>query len=198
MEKLYIPIVLGTAREGRQSEKVAKFVLEEVQKRPEIEAVFVDVKDHLFGKTGRFIQEKNMEAELWHKIAEKADGFFIIMPEYNHGYPGELKILLDSSARDYAKKPIALCGVSSGGFGGARVIDHIKPVLVEMSAIPLKRSLNFTNVENLFDTEGKILDGSYMKKVSDVFDDLVWYAKVMKEARNMLPLVSTVPAIPTK
>ena len=33
MAKLFIPVVLGTAREGRQSEKAARFVFEELQKQ---------------------------------------------------------------------------------------------------------------------------------------------------------------------
>jgi hypothetical protein len=35
---------LGTARQGRQSENVAKFVLSEMRKRPEIETELIDVR----------------------------------------------------------------------------------------------------------------------------------------------------------
>jgi len=30
---MYLPIILGTAREGRQSEKVARFMLQELKKQ---------------------------------------------------------------------------------------------------------------------------------------------------------------------
>ena len=41
---LYLPIILGTARQGRQSEHVANFVLSEMKKRPEIETELIDVR----------------------------------------------------------------------------------------------------------------------------------------------------------
>ena len=41
---LYIPIILGTARQWRQSEHVASFLLSEMQKRPEIETEVIDVR----------------------------------------------------------------------------------------------------------------------------------------------------------
>lgn len=42
---LFIPIILGTARKGRYSELVARFVLEQVRKRPEIETDLIDIRD---------------------------------------------------------------------------------------------------------------------------------------------------------
>ena len=51
MNKLFIPIVLGTAREGRESEKVARFVFGEISKNESLITQFVDVRDFLFGKT---------------------------------------------------------------------------------------------------------------------------------------------------
>ena len=80
MEKLFIPIVLGTAREGRQSEKVARFLLEEAKKQPDIETTFVDVKDFLFGHTAR-IADCNPGAKPWQEIADRADGFLFVVPE---------------------------------------------------------------------------------------------------------------------
>jgi NAD(P)H-dependent FMN reductase len=41
---LYLPIILGTARQGRQSEHVANFLLSEMKKRPEIETEVIDVR----------------------------------------------------------------------------------------------------------------------------------------------------------
>ena len=41
---LFIPIILGTARQGRQSEHVANFILSEMKKRPEIETELIDVR----------------------------------------------------------------------------------------------------------------------------------------------------------
>ena len=42
---VYIPLILGTPRQGRQSEHVAKFLLGEMRKRPEIETELIDVRE---------------------------------------------------------------------------------------------------------------------------------------------------------
>ena len=45
---LYIPVILGTARKGRASENVAKFVFGEVQKREGVETELIDVRELKF------------------------------------------------------------------------------------------------------------------------------------------------------
>jgi NAD(P)H-dependent FMN reductase len=47
----------------------------------------------------------------------RADGLVIVAPEYNHGYPGILKHVLDTNLKEYIHKPVGLCGVSAGAFG---------------------------------------------------------------------------------
>lgn len=186
MEKFFIPILLGTAREDRSSENVAKFVLSEVEKDEQIETQLVDVRtmDYTatippWGKGGA--DEKPTK---WKEIMSKADGLIIVTPEYNHGYPGELKLVLDSLYAEYEKKPVALCGVSSGGLGGARVVDHIKQVLIELKMVPIREALYFSNVSKLFDDMGIIQNGTYSERVNKTLVELIWYTKALKVARN--------------
>ena len=41
---LFIPVILGTPRQGRMSEHVARFVLGELSKRDEIETTLIDIR----------------------------------------------------------------------------------------------------------------------------------------------------------
>ena len=41
---LFIPVILGTARQGRKSEHAARFVFEQAKKRAGIETEFIDVR----------------------------------------------------------------------------------------------------------------------------------------------------------
>ncbi len=191
MEKLYIPIVLGTARDGRESEKVARLVFDEAKKHLEIEPIFIDVKDYISAKTARFGGEPNAQNKAWHDIAEKADGFLFVIPEYNHSFPGEFKIFIDSLFKEYAKKPAGLVGVSNGAFGGTRGLDAVRPVLSYLGMIPFLPQVQFVNVLKTFDASGALLDESYRAKVSSLLDELIWYAKAMREARKTLPVIPT-------
>lgn len=171
MKKPRIIVLLGSAREGRQSEKVARFVFNEIKARGDVEAEFIDVKDFLFARTS----EDQPISNAWKEIVNKAHGFVIVSPEYNHSFPGELKILLDSLSEGYDKKPVAICGVSIGKFGGARMIDHIKQVLVHLGMIPITLSVNFPQVGEAFDDKGDVIDQSLKMKVATITDELVWF-----------------------
>ena len=65
----------------------------------------------------------------WKQAVIDADGFVIVTPEYNHGYPGVLKSLMDTMLSDYRRKAVALVGTSRGGWGGTRVIEALVPMV---------------------------------------------------------------------
>src|SRR3989344_7966247 len=113
---MYIPIILGTARKGRRSEKAANFVLQEFQKQEGVETELIDVRDYRIAATDN--TGDLPEAKKFSEKAARADGFIIVSPEYDHGYPGELKMMLDMLYDEYNRKPVAICGVSMGQSGG--------------------------------------------------------------------------------
>jgi NAD(P)H-dependent FMN reductase len=185
MASLFIPVILGTAREGRRSEHAARFVYEEVKKQEGIETELVDVRDYRLPAT-----DDTGETETAKKLAVitgRADGFIIVSPEYNHGYPGELKMFLDMSDGEYAKKPVAICGVSEGAVGGARMMEQLRSVIIDLNAVPVLAAVYFAKVEELFGENGAIQDKSYEGRVSKMLDSLLWYANVLKQGRMLSP-----------
>ncbi len=179
---MFIPVVLGTAREGRQSEKAAKFVYQEV-KRFGVETDLVDVRNYLLLATDN--TERSVMAKKWSEIMSRSDGLIIISPEYNHGYPGELKQMIDLIYPEYARKPLGICGVSSGLLGGGRMIEQLRLVSIELRMVPIREAIYFPQVADLFDEQGKIKDyGYYSKRIKTFLEELVWYARALKEARE--------------
>jgi NAD(P)H-dependent FMN reductase len=100
---MYFPIILGTARKGRQSEKVAKFMVSQTKKAG-FKTKLVDVRDYRIQATNNKGELK--ESKKLKSIVEKADGLIIVSPEYNHSYPGELKMMLDMLYNEYKHKPV--------------------------------------------------------------------------------------------
>ncbi len=180
MNKLYIPIILGTAREGRQSVKVANFALEQVE-AAQIESQIIDVRDFRISATDN-TQKSDKARQLEEKI-ERADAIIIVTPEYNSGYPGELKMMLDLLYQQYFGKPVGFCGVSSGFLGGARVIEQLKLVSIELHMLPIREAVHFGNVTNLFNAKGKIKDKTYSERFKVFLDQLVSYANIIKDNR---------------
>jgi NAD(P)H-dependent FMN reductase len=149
-------------------------------KKAGIETEIIDVRDFRINATDN--TGKNPQAEKLSKKITKADALIIVSPEYNHGYPGELKMTLDMLYEQYARKPVGICGVSAGGLGGARAVEQLRQVAVEFRMVPIREALYFPNVYTLFDENGKIKD-DYGKRVKAFLDELVWYAKTLKEKR---------------
>jgi NAD(P)H-dependent FMN reductase len=179
---MFIPVILGTAREGRNSEKVAKFVLEEVR-RAGLETELIDVRDYRTEATNN--TEEIPQAQKLGTIIEKADGLIIVSPEYNHGYPGELKMFLDMLYDQYAGKPLGICGVSMGPLGGARMVEQLRQVSIELHMVPIREAIYFPVVQNLFDEKGVIKDpGMYAGRIKTFLDELVMYAKTLKKTRE--------------
>jgi len=177
-----IPVILGTARAGRQSEKVAKFMLEEVKKAG-IETEIIDARNFRTEATDN--TQEGPQANKLSAIMEKADAFIIVSPEYNHGYPGELKMMLDMLYDQYAGKPVGFCGVSAGGLGGARGVEQLRQVVIELHMLPIREALYFPVVQNLFDENGRMKDPvSYNDRVKSFLDELTKYAIALNEGRK--------------
>ncbi|MBI2473705.1 NAD(P)H-dependent oxidoreductase [Candidatus Uhrbacteria bacterium] len=181
MTSLYLPILLGTAREGRQSEKAARYILEKA-KHQAFETELLDVRD--FVSVGRTEAMEHPRAQQWSHIMTRADGLIIVTPEYNHGYPGELKLMIDQIYKEYTNKALAVCGVSSGWTGGVRAVKLLVSVAHTLKMYPIRNALYFPNVEMLFNEDGSIKDPSYEKMTQTMFDDLVWLASALKYKRE--------------
>ena len=186
MDRLLLPVLLGTNRKQRNSIHPAKWLVGEMEKRPDIETRLFDVADFAMPHDDYGQELKNHFPE-WRDAIIKADGLVIVTPEYNHGYPGSLKAVLDLMLREYVHKAVAFVGVSAGPWGGTRVIESMVPMVRELGLAVTFSDLNFPKVQKTFDAEGKLLDPAYEKRASDFLDELVWMSRTLKWGRENLP-----------
>ena len=145
-----IQVILGTTRQGRFSEKPGKWIFEELQKRGSIGAELVDLRDYDMPFFNEEMSPYAMEmagkeyvngaVKKWTDKVAEADGFIIVTGEYNHGYPAVLKNALDWVSKQWRSKPVGF--VSYGGAGGARVIEQLRQVVIELGMIPIKVALS--------------------------------------------------------
>lgn len=186
MDELNLPVLLGTSRRLRKSGFVADWLIGEMQKRPEIRTRLFDVAqfDLPHDDYGQEIKDRFPE---WREAIIKADGLVIVTPEYNHGYPGALKSVLDLLLREYVHKSVAFVGVSAGQWGGTRVIEAMVPMVRELGLAVSFADLNFPRVQEKFDDEGKLLDTRYEHYVKGFLDELVWMSRVLKWGRANVP-----------
>jgi NAD(P)H-dependent FMN reductase len=183
---LYIPVLLGTPRQGRRSEHAARFVLEQTQKRAGVETELIDVRDLplALNDAGEQIKIPAFSEQM-----KRCDALIIVTPEYNHGYPGLLKHALDTNLEEYIHKAVGICGVSAGPFGGSRVIEHLLPVLRELGLVAIFTDVNFSRAQDVFDERGALRDDSFIRRVDAFLDELLWMARVLRHGRENIPPV---------
>jgi NAD(P)H-dependent FMN reductase len=183
VDKLFLPVLLGTNRKQRNSVHPAKWLLGEMEKRPDIQTRLFDVSDFALPHDDYGQGLKDLFPE-WRDTIIKADGLVIVTPEYNHGYPGVLKAVLDLLLREYVHKAVAFVGVSAGPWGGTRVIEAMVPMVRELGLAVTFTDLNFPKVQTIFDSEGKLLDQAFEKRARDFLDELVWMSRTLKWGRE--------------
>jgi NAD(P)H-dependent FMN reductase len=178
---LFVPVILGTPRQGRMSEHAAELMRAELAKRVGVLTELIDV-----GKLPIPTDDAGEAAKdpVFSEAMNRADALVIVVPEYNHGYPGLLKHVLDTNLKEYVHKAAGVVGVSAGVFGGARVIQNLIPVLRELGLVTIFWDVNFTTVQSRFDESGRLLDESFLPRVEKFLDELLWMALTLRHGRS--------------
>lgn len=185
-DTLFIPLILGTNRRDRKSEHAAKWVFGKLQEREGVGSQYFDVRDFALPQDN-YGTEIGSDFPEWKDAITRADGLVIVTPEYNHGYPGALKSVLDLLLREYVHKAVAFVGVSAGPWGGTRVIESMVPMVRELGLVVTFTDLNFPSIGSKFDENGEMLDPAYEKRVAGFLDELSWMARALRWGRENLP-----------
>jgi NAD(P)H-dependent FMN reductase len=176
MAKSFIPVILGTGREGSRTEMIANFV-EQALKDKKVNTQLIHVSDFAGPVTVNDQDDERVQA--WREIVEKSDAMIVVTPEYNHGYPGELKIVLDMVLHEYEGIPFGVCTVASGSYGGGRAADQLNQVAMGLKMIPLPRPVHFRNIKA--EMKDKELHEAYSDRLEKFFDQIIYMAENLKK-----------------
>lgn len=185
---LTIPVVLGSVREKRLSERPARLIVERLialgHAAPLVDLRALDLP--VFGQTadqGALPGVAQLRA-----VAASADAMVWLTPEYNHSFTSAVKNAVDYLHSEIRRKPMAVCGLSGGGLGGARAVEQLKLVLIELHAVTIRDSVYFSDARQLFDEAGTLLRPEYVRRIDDLLAELIWYAQALTWGRTHLPL----------
>lgn len=184
---LKVLIIYGSTREGRKGEPIAQWFLEGAKQRNGINVEFVDLRDWslpFFNNpnspaTGKY----DTRTKAWAEKIGSADAFVILTPEYNHGYPAVLKNALDYLYSEWNNKPIGF--VSYGGWaGGGRAVQQLRHVAIELQMAPIRNQVVIPMFFQYFRNDGSFDGTNFEDSAENMLDQLIWWAKALKTARN--------------
>ncbi|MFO1534705.1 MAG: NADPH-dependent FMN reductase [Thermoplasmatota archaeon] len=198
---LRIPVILGTVREGRRSEHVARYVHGRLAARPGVESAFIDPRDHDYGNLrGRVIDLPDLDPSapppgipisddlraFIHQL-HAADGFVVVTPEYYYGFPGALKNLLDMTFKSWNRKPFGLVGCG-GVSGGLRALDMLRQTVAGLGAVAVPQHVPVPHVGKAFGPDGPLAEPEeWARRIDTFLGHVEWYAKALQAARQAPP-----------
>jgi len=187
-----IQVLVGSTRQGRFSERVAVWVVEHLAADGRFDVELVDLRDYplpFFDQAPPALTLRDYSGEDVARLGRKldeADGFVVLTAEYNHGYPAVLKNAMDHTFVEWRRKPIAFVGW--GNVGGARAIEQLRQVSVELEMAPLRHAVHILpdilrparQADEPFDTS---VFAPLEPRLTMLADDLHWWAGALATAR---------------
>ena len=178
-----VAVITGTTRAQRMSGHIAALVAEVGRGFDGVEVVEVDPNDFDLSGDGNDPEGKDPR---YTAITARADAFLLVSPEYNHGYPGSLKRLLDSELENYLHKPVAFVGVSATPWGGVRGVEALVGVTREMGMVATSVDAYLAGVSSLF-PDGTMSEedrATYSRRIARTWEELLWFAQALGAARQ--------------
>lgn len=186
-----IGVILVSVREGRKGAAFAHWIHDLLAAREGVRAELIDLKDWLLPAYTYPVHATGAEQSYapgslqarWAERIRGLDGFIVVTPEYNRGYPGHLKTALDSLYQAWNRKPVAFVGY--GGFSaGSRVIEQLKSVCIELQMVPLRDDVNLGMIGLATDERGYPSAELFQKKAKALLDSLLYWTRLLKRERE--------------
>jgi NAD(P)H-dependent FMN reductase len=193
MSKLKIAVIISSTRDARFGEKPAQWILEKAKERPELDVELVDLRDFdlpFFNEvaSNAWAPTQDPKAVAWQNKISEFDGYIFVVAEYNRAITGALKNAIDQAYTNWNKK--AFGAVGYGSVGGARAVENLRTIGVELQMASTRSAVHIGGAD-FFTVWGgggnqpmSAIEGSIGQSAKDMLDQLVWWTKATKGARE--------------
>jgi NAD(P)H-dependent FMN reductase len=178
-----ISVIVGSTREGRFSEKPARWILQHLRKRQGVDARLLDLRDFPMpffdqpappAMPGR-PPYMNEVVRNWTAAIARSDGFVFVIPEYNYGPSAVLKNAIDWVYPEWNRKAAAF--VSYGSAMGARSVPQLREIAIELQLAPIRSSVHIPVATLWAHYKGGDVDTGLAElevPAGTMIDDLLW------------------------
>jgi NAD(P)H-dependent FMN reductase len=186
-------MIIGSTRPTRFADKPANWLLDYASSRDDLTLESLDLRDFdlpFFSEvsTNMHAPSQDPNALAWQDAIRPFDGYVFIVAEYNHSITGALKNALDQAYKEWVHKPFSALGY--GSTGGARAIEHLRGIAIELQMVPSKFSAHIGGGE-IFKVHPmggnepmSTIEDAIKPSVDAMLTDLAWWANVLNPARE--------------
>jgi NAD(P)H-dependent FMN reductase len=187
-----LSVIVGSTRQGRFSERPARWILQNLKQRIGIDARLLDLRDFPMpffdqpmppAMPGRPPYE-NEVVKAWTAEIARSDGFIFVTAEYNYGPPAVLKNALDWVYPEWNRKAAAF--VSYGSVSGARSVQQLRETAIELQMAPIRSSVHIPVATLWAHFQGGDVETGLAEleaSAKTMIDDLLWWTAALKTAR---------------
>jgi NAD(P)H-dependent FMN reductase len=177
---LKLAIIVGSTRDGRKGDHVARWVHSCTQARKDAEYQVIDIAAFGLNLLGESSDTQSRDTA-WQNAVSGFDGYVLVTPEYNHAPSAALKNALDIGASAWANKAVAFVGY--GGFGGIRAVEMLRLVVANLELAAVKPQVALT-LNSDFASDGTLSPRAHQSvSVDQMLDRLVAWARAMQAVR---------------
>lgn len=177
-----IHILSSTDRPNSNALKVSEYAKGVMSERCEVEIFSLKdypLNDIVGGKYGKEIES----VQSFNNRFLNADGFLFVIPEYNGGFPGILKIFYDylPFPKAFHRVPVSLIGEAAGAFGALRPVEQFAQLLSYRKAHIFPDSMYIQRVNDSFDPENGLKSEKLQKLLLKQLNDFTEFVKTLGE-----------------
>jgi NAD(P)H-dependent FMN reductase len=156
-----VGVIVGSTRPTRICAEIAALVTEHLGKDSTLSYTTIDLAEVDLP----FLDEPRKPAlggyehdhtKAWSETVSSFQGFVLVFPQYNWGYPAPLKNALDFLYAEWRDKPAAL--VTYGSRGGARAAEQLRMVLTGLHMQVVADGVQIKISEGDVDGTGQLVD----------------------------------------
>ncbi|MBO9520588.1 MAG: NAD(P)H-dependent oxidoreductase [Nocardioidaceae bacterium] len=172
---LRIALIVASVRQPRVADSLLAWLTEALAAVPWLDLEVIDLATVDLGAESSPIAGR----------LAAADAFLLLTPEYNHSFPGPLKIAIDRHLAEWAYKPVAFVGYGAGA-GGARAVEQLRVVFPELRATTTREAVLLTAPWERLDECGRFLpDEGIEAALAGTMTELRWWAEALRARRDL-------------
>jgi len=182
---MYIPVVIGSLRRGRNTPRLAQFLHDRLAALDGVETELFDPKAMnlpVLEERLSYLDDPPPALVDFGAAIDRAAAVVITTPEYNKGYPAALKNLIDALGAEWRRKPVAIASHSVGAFGGVNALQALRPVMLSLGAVTIPATMTVPHIDKAFSESGEASDSAFEGRAERFLDELVWYARALEAA----------------
>ncbi|MFT9846757.1 NADPH-dependent FMN reductase [Aneurinibacillus sp. REN35] len=184
---LNIAIVLGSTRQGRNGEAVARWMYNfAVNRNDHVRYELVDLAAYplpFFGEVVPAVMQQRAAASVkaWSEKMAAFDGYIFVTPEYNHATTGVLKNALDYLNAEVNNKAAGFVGY--GGLGGARAIENLRLILGELQVADVRTAVTFSVITDFENMKRFNPAAHHAKNANEMLDQVLSWSRALQSLR---------------